>query len=310
MTQTYTETRHVPIMVKEVLDYLKAEEGGHFLDCTLGGGGHALAILRAHPKNTLVAIDRDARAISRAKPRLAGQIERVQFLQAAFSGLLAACPGPSFDGILADLGLSTDQLLDQRGFSFNDPGALDMRMDQSATLSAHYFVNQVSEQELARTLKQGGVGIEARRIARAIAKARPIENTTDLARVVSQAVPKTGRKANLHPATLTFQAIRMAVNSELEEIQELMREIPKLAKTGARFAAITFHSLEDKVVARGMREWQSPGEWSASWAGDQAQSVKKPQGRVLTAKAVRPGVEEMAQNPSARSARLRVFEFC
>lgn len=301
---------HISVMPDEVLSHLAASRGGRFLDCTLGGAGHSQLILEAHPENRLTAIDRDARAIQRAQTKLAAHAARVTFFHGSFADLPELLKGQHFDGILADLGVSTDQLKENRGFSFNDSAPLDMRMDQSQEFSAAELVNTSAEKDLYVLLRQGGVGPEALQVARAIVDARPIESTEELAKLVNQSLARFGSgkaaRKKVNPATVVFQALRMAVNSELPQIESLMGFVPHVARSGSRFVVLTFHSLEDKAVQRQMREWESGGEFSAQWPG--ARSGKK-LGRVLAKKPVVASDNEISKNPSARSARLRAFEF-
>lgn len=295
---------HVPVMKQEVVDMLRAQKGGAFLDCTFGGGGHTEALLAANAMNQVIAIDRDADAVTRAASVQQLAAGRLEVHHAAFSDLMELFNSPRFDGMLADLGLSSDQLQSARGFSFADSAPLDMRMDQRQELTAHTLVNGLSARDLIQLLRAGGVGPEALGIAHAIVRARPINDTKTLAEVVARAARMRGRKAHIHPATLTFQALRMAVNDELSEINTLLDAAPMLIRSGGRLAVITFHSLEDKAVTQRMRLWQRP-EWDDMGKGPPPQSL----GRLLTRHALRPLMDEIEANPSARSARLRVFEF-
>lgn len=304
------KTQHIPVLEKEVLEYLQAAAGGEFLDCTLGGAGHTLAILNANPKNTVTASDRDGRALERAKLRLSGHESRVTLLHADFAALGDLLGDRTFDGMLADLGISTDQLKENRGFSFNDEGALDMRMDESSGPSAADIVNSASAHEIFVILKQGGVGNEARAIAKAIVENRPHQTAKGLAQIVNQAFARVARgkmaAKKVNPSTVVFQALRIAVNREFEHIESLMELAPRLVRTGGRIAIITFHSLEDRVVLRKMREWESGGEFSARNPG---LARAKRLGHVVERKGIEPSAEEVSRNPSARSACLRVFEF-
>lgn len=310
MSKNPTGSLHIPVLTKEAVKHLKAGQGGQFLDCTLGGGGHTLAILQANPSNKVVASDRDLEAVQRAEKLLETYAGRLELKHAAFSGLAALVSGASFDGLLADLGASADQIRSKRGFSFSSAAPLDMRMDRSQALSAAQIVNDYSERELYRVLKEGGVGREARAVARAIVRARPLNDTLQLSQVVAQAARGLSTKMQINPATVTFQAIRMAVNSELDEIKALLLCAPALCHSGARLAVICFHSLEDKLVAGTMRHWQAGQDAPAWWPGGKPeQKLKRSLGRVLTRRAVLPGDKEVRLNPAARSARLRVFEF-
>ncbi|WKZ56633.1 MAG: 16S rRNA (cytosine(1402)-N(4))-methyltransferase RsmH [Bdellovibrionota bacterium] len=298
------DTRHVPVMKEEVLDLLRAAQGGTFLDCTFGGGGHTLALLEAHQHNRIVAVDRDPQAISRGQKRFAAQ-PRLRLLAGAFSDLPRLVPDERFDGVLADLGMSTDQLWAGRGFSFNDTDALDMRMNPQAGVSAADLLNTLTQSEIARILKEGGVGKDAAPVARAIVKARPITSAAQLAELVRTTLTAQAH-SETHPATVVFQALRMAVNDERGQLQALLAHMPALVRTGGRFAAICFHSEEDKLVTRSMRHWEGGGEYSATWPGA---SRGRSLGTLITKGALLPTDAEVASNPSARSARMRCFEF-
>lgn len=304
-------TKHQSVLCNEVIESLRCAQGGYYLDCTLGGGGHSAAMLQAHPSTRVCAIDRDERAIARAKLRFTSQ-ERIELHHAPFSRVGEICRGRQFDGILADLGLSTDQLWEQRGFSLNDSESLDMRMGVGADQTAEELLNSVGEQDLFVLLKQGGVGSEARAIAKGIVRNRPLSSARQLAEIVVQSAPPSrrsdGERKSVHPATVILQAIRIAVNQEFREIEQLLATVPALARPGGRVAVISFHSLEEKLVAHQMRRWEQGGEFSAadpsSWKNRAGSK-----GTMITKKAILPSEGEVAQNPSARSARLRVFEF-
>ena len=300
-------TCHISVLLAESVEAVGASAGGRFLDCTLGGAGHTQALLDASADSSVVAIDRDLRAIGRAQKRLAPYEGRVVLHHAAFSklpSLVGKAPfeSRSFHGMLADLGVSTDQIREGRGFSFHDGASLDMRMNEDEGSTAEDLVNTASEQELFIILKEGGVGFEARAIARAIVAKRPFHSAAELSKVINQLPHKKGQT---NPSTLAFQALRMAVNRELEEIDALLQAAPRLVRQGGKLAVITFHSLEDKAVARTMRAWEGEKE-PALWPGAKA---TKSLGRVVSKKAITPSDEELQTNPSARSARLRVFQF-
>lgn len=299
-------THHIPVLLQEAVEGLHAIGGGVFLDCTFGGGGHSQAILEANSENIVVGADRDKRALLRAESVASKYVGRFESIHSSFSDLSTKLDGRKFNGILADLGISTDQLKEDRGFSFGDDSALDMRMDESSELSAAQIVNSYDPQELFVILKEGGVGAEARAIAQAIVAARPLETTKELARVIAR-VPQRGRAKGKqsNPATVVFQAIRIAVNDEFAQIKALLKAIPLLITPGGRLAIISFHSLEDKAVTRVLRKWE--GEQApALWPGARSE---KSFGTLLTKKAILPAEQECKENPSARSARLRVFEF-
>lgn len=289
-------SRHEPVLVGEVLAALDARRGGWFVDATVGGGGHAARILEASPDARLIAVDRDAEALERARERLQPFGPRVQFVHSPFSALRAIVPPElhgQVQGVLADLGVSSDQIEDrERGFSFLADGPLDMRMDATTQkTSAAVLLAQASEDELAEWLWEYGEERFARRIAHAVVEARrrgPLLRTSQLAEIVERCVPR-GRGL-IHPATRTFQALRIAVNRELDEIEALLRAAPRLLAPGGRFAVLTFHSLEDRRVKQAFRNEMRGGDFS-----------------VLVHGGVRPGAEEAARNPRCRSARLRVL---
>ena len=256
MSETSGDAVHVPVLLREVVEQLQAERGGMFLDCTFGGGGHTRALLDASPESWVVAFDRDRRALERAQ-RWAGEYgDRLTLIHSAFSEVADLVGSNRFDGILADLGMSTDQLYEGRGFSFSDEGPLDMRMDESAPMTAQDFVNSASERDLYIALAEGGVGTTARQLARTMVSQRPFSSAKQLADVVrSSHLGKKGT-SKAHPATVVFQALRMKINREREEIQALLEAAPQLVKgQGSRLAVITFHSVEDTLVAREMRRW-------------------------------------------------------
>jgi 16S rRNA (cytosine1402-N4)-methyltransferase len=298
---------HVSVLLHEAVRELRADKGGMFLDCTLGGGGHTRAILDANANSWVVALDRDQRAIERAESWAGAYGERLELIHTPFSRISEVTSHRGFDGVLADLGMSTDQLREGRGFSFADQEALDMRMDESAGQSARDFLNSASERELYIALAEGGVGKNARFIARALMSSRPYESAQQVAETVrlSQMGKRTG--SGVHPATVVFQALRMAVNRERQEIEELLEQVPGVVKKGARLAVITFHSIEDKVVTHTMRGWESAGSYPASWRGKREEHNRR--GHLVHKKPIEPSEEEMERNPASRSARLRVFEF-
>lgn len=297
-------TRHISVLKKEVIQLLRASEGGDFLDVTLGGGGHTEAILEASPKSFVVALDRDARAIERAKKRLSRFNGRFEIHHAPFSKVATIVKEKKFFGILADFGVSTDQLFEGRGFSFNDEQGFDMRMDESRGIDAKTFVNTASEKELLAAMREGGVGTSSMKITHVIMKGRPFNS----AKALAQAIAPYGKKGEkVHPATVVFQAIRIAINQEFEEIKTFLESIPHVVAPQGRVACIAFHSDEDKILGKVMRCWEQGDGIPAGWRGKR--SEKPVYGKLLTKKAVVPTEEEVSVNPSARSARMRVFEF-
>lgn len=278
-------------MVRETIACLDPRPGQTIVDCTVGEGGHAAAILeRISPGGTLVGIDRDDGALSRARERTMNfSGSRVALARGSFSEVSALLAGLSPDAFLFDLGASTRQLLDPaRGFSFRRPGPLDMRMDLRSATTAADLVNRLPVLELERIIRELGGERWAKRIARAIGWERnrsPIDRTDRLAELISRAVPGRGR---IHPATRTFQALRIAVNRELDELAEALPSAWALLRPGGRICAISFHSLEDGIVKRALRSWKREGTAD-----------------LLTNKPLRPSPEEAVQNPRSRSARLR-----
>ncbi len=288
--------RHRPVMVREALEFLKVRPDGIYIDATVGAGGHAEQILKvlAEGNGTLLGIDRDPAAIRIASERLKNVGTRVKLVEGNFAEIDALHAGsflPPAAGILADLGLSSMQLEDaERGFSFSLPGPLDMRMG-SGELTAEEIINRTPERELADLIYKFGEERHSRRIARAIVKARPIRLTTELAQVVTRAIPSRAGLHQIHPATRTFMALRLAVNRELENLESFLGKVLGVLSPGARVVVISFHSLEDRIVKESFRRWQ-----------------REACARILTKHVVRPGPEEMQGNPRSRSAKLRAAE--
>ena len=302
------ETRHVPVMVNEVLNALDVTPGGRYVDCTIGGGGHARAILeRAQPGGSLVGIDADPRALQRAEQRLAPFEGSYRLARGNFRDVGEICRQMEFapvNGVLMDLGLSSDQLESGEGFSFQRETALDMRFGgEGATASD--IVNTYGEKELADLIYEYGEEPASRKIARRIIDARPIETSAQLAKAVEQAV---GRRAHLktHPATRTFQALRIAVNQELGVLAAALPQAHGLLGFGSRLAVISYHSLEDRIVKeyirRESRDCVCPPGLPACQCGHRATL------RPVTRGAVKPSLAEVEANPRARSARLRAAE--
>jgi 16S rRNA (cytosine1402-N4)-methyltransferase len=285
------------VLLEEVLEHLQVDPAGTYIDCTLGDGGYAEAILRRLTSGRLIAVDRDAQAVERAAKRLSNYGDQVSFIQASYSEIagLVRSPSPAYvpadtaiRGIVADLGLSRTQIEDSaRGFSFLREGALDMRMDQRQDLTAEQIVNHYQERQLADLIYQYGEERRSRRIARAIVRGRPVRNTVHLAETIERAVPRAPRQ-KIHPATRTFQALRIAVNRELEDLQALLDTAPLLLAPGGRMVVVSFHSLEDRLV-----------KWTfRSWAQKQVLEI-------LTKRVVRPSERETEENVASRSAKLR-----
>ena len=287
------ETTHVPVLLTEVVDNLQLNAGAIIVDGTLGGGGHARQILnKISPGGTLVGLDRDPRAIGFARQRIPD--EEATLLPANYADtpeILQQLDIASVNGILLDLGLSSDQLADQeRGFSFNTTGKLDLRFNQQNGEPAWKLLNRLSAEHLADLIYQYGEDKLSRRIARAIVKQRreaPIETADQLATIVRRCYPRQ-RNETLDPATRTFQALRIAVNDELKWLEVALRRLPDCLTVGGRLAIISFHSLEDRRVKHAFRQ--------------------DPRLTPITKKPIRPADHEVAANPRARSARLRVAE--
>jgi 16S rRNA (cytosine1402-N4)-methyltransferase len=292
-----SDPRHAPVMVSEVVSLLAPERGGLFVDCTIGLGGHSAALL-ARGAERLIGLDRDERALRLAAERLSPFGSRVELVHSDYRELgsvLQARGVAGVDGILADLGVSSMQLDEEgRGFSFRRDEPLDMRMDRSQGATAADLIAAADETDLANVIFQYGEERHSRRVARAIVHARqrePIQTTGALAEIVRRAVPARGYQ-RIDPATRTFQAIRIWVNRELDGLDVFLSDAARRLLAGARFAVITFHSLEDRVVKHTFRALAAAGD---AW-------------RVLTRKPVIPGEPELALNPRARSAKLRAIE--
>jgi 16S rRNA (cytosine1402-N4)-methyltransferase len=291
--------RHAPVLFTEAIDFLRVRAGGTYVDCTLGLGGHASGVARLlGPQGHLIGFDRDAEALALAKEKLDGvceelgsQAPRVTLIGEAFSSITQHVQPNSVDGLLADFGVSSLQLDEAgRGFSFMADGPLDMRQDQRTGPTAAQVVNEVGEQELANLIYEYGEERRSRRIARAIVRGRPVTTTGQLSRIVTSAAPAM-KQAHIHPATRTFQALRIFVNRELDEIRELLEAAPKLLKPSARLVVISFHSLEDRIAKDSFREGARLEIWE-----------------ILTKKPVTAGEEELERNPRSRSAKLRAAE--
>lgn len=308
------EFTHRPVMAKEVLDILRCRPGGLYVDGTLGGGGHALEILKASaPGGRLIGLDRDADAIEAAGKALFPYNGRITLVRENFKNIREALNGLgvlSVDGVVLDLGVSSYQFEEpERGFSFRASARLDMRMDRRQKKTAHELVNTLDEAELARIFREYGEERFSSRIARAIVRARrsrPVETTGELKELILSAVPKKFHGASVHPATRVFQALRIAVNDELENLKDgLSRGFEVLSK-GGRMCVISFHSLEDRIVKDKFRELSTgcvcPPRIPVCVCG------RVPEAGLLTKKALTPSKEEIEDNPRSRSAKLRAVE--
>ena len=310
------EFHHLPVLLNECLEGLNIRPEGVYLDCTLGGAGHSAQILRRLSGGRLYGIDRDADAIAAATARLEGLNPDARFtaIRGNFhdaKALLAQQGVFHLDGVLADLGVSSHQLdVRERGFSYHDDAPLDMRMDQSQTLTAREIVNAWPEDELTRILRDYGEENWARQIARVICDRRrsaPIETTGALVSVIDAAIPKKFRaKDGSHPARRTFQALRIAVNDELDPLEGAIRALVELLNPGGRICVITFHSLEDRIVKNCFRNLADPCTCPKSLPV--CVCGKKPVIRLTPRKPISASAEELAANPRARSANLRVAE--
>ena len=295
---------HVPVLLKEAIDSLNVRRGGTYIDATVGLGGHSYEIAkRLGAPGHLIGLDKDPAALERAADRLrpAGSGEadwpKIELRHASFASL-AEARGLKADGILADIGVSSLQLSDAaRGFSFQADGPLDMRMDPQSERTAEQVVNHLDERQLADVIYEFGEERRSRRIARAIVRSRPIRSTAHLAEVISAAARPMNSGQNkyerrIHPATRTFQALRIFVNRELDDLKALLEAAPRILKPGGRVVVISFHSLEDRIVKDAFREG----------------SIKDKYFRVLTKKPVTASLEEQDRNPRARSAKMRAAE--
>jgi 16S rRNA (cytosine1402-N4)-methyltransferase len=300
---TKSTERHASVLFQEAIDFLRVRASGTYVDCTLGLAGHAEGIVRRlGPEGHLIGFDRDPEALDLAKMRLARVINelgndapRITLLPEAFSSIARHVQPGSLDGLLADFGVSSLQLDEaRRGFSFQGDGPLDMRMDTRQGPTAEQVVNEADERELADLIYEYGEERRSRRIARAIVRSRPVTTTGQLARIVASAAPSmkgASKHDRIHPATRTFQALRIFVNRELDEIRALFEAAPMLLKPSARLVVISFHSLEDRIAKDSFRDGAQKGVWE-----------------ILTRKPVTAAEEEIARNPRSRSAKLRAGE--
>lgn len=308
------EFRHEPVLLREVMDWMALRADGAYCDGTLGGGGHSGELLRLTGGCcTLYGIDRDMTAIRAATERLGGYAG-FHALHGNFhdgKALLDAAGAPPLDGVLLDLGVSSPQLdCPERGFSYHEDAPLDMRMDDTQTLTAASLLNTAPEAEICRILRDYGEEKWAARIAHILCEHRavkPLETTFDLVRVVDAAIPKAVRRRDEgHPARRTFQAVRIAVNDELDPLDKALCDFVDCLRPGGRILVITFHSLEDRIVKRCFQRLQNPCVCPPK--APICTCGRKPVVRVLAKGAVAPSAEEIARNPRARSAKLRVAE--
>ncbi|MBG1245021.1 16S rRNA (cytosine(1402)-N(4))-methyltransferase RsmH [Nostoc sp. NZL] len=278
---------HISVLGREVTEGLAVRPGGHYLDVTVGGGGHSRLILEAAADVRITAVDQDEEALAAAQKNLAEYGDRVQFIYSNFADY--QFPPNTFDGILADLGVSSYHL-DQaeRGFSFRQAANLDMRMDRGRSLTAADVINNWDEPELADIFFKYGEERLSRRIARRIVERRPLHTTTELADAIASSVPPKYRYGRIHPATRVFQALRIVVNDELKSLETFLDKAPNALVPGGRIAIISFHSLEDRPVKHGLRN--------------------SPLLKVLTKKPIIAQEEEISQNPRSRSAKLRIAQ--
>jgi len=300
---------HVPVLLDEVIAGLQAQRGGYFVDCTVGLGGHAAAILeKISPSGRLLGIDADPEAIKLSQDKLSDYGEAVTLVNDNFVNLEAICRRYHFhpvDGILFDLGVSSLQLdTAERGFSFHLDALLNMRFDPGQGLTASDIVNSFSEQELAKLIEKYGEERHSRRIARYIVQNRPITTTVELALLVEQALG--GKHAKIHPATRTFMALRIAVNSELQNLELALKQTIDLLRPGGRLTVISYHSLEDRIVKQFMRDAASgclcpPGTVICRCG-------HTPTLKLISRKVIKPTSLEIESNPRSRSSKLRIAE--
>lgn len=278
---------HIPVLSREVIEGLAVRPSGHYLDATVGGGGHTRLILEAAPGTLITALDRDEDALAAAKKELEAFENRVHYIYTNFAAY--DFPHTAFDGIIADLGVSSYHLdKPERGFSFRRQASLDMRMDRQQSLTAADVINSWDEVELANIFFKYGEERLSRRIAKRIIEQRPFHTTTELAEAIASCVPRKYRYGRIHPATRVFQALRIAVNDELKSLETFLIKAPRSLVLGGKIAVISFHSLEDRIVKHSFKE--------------------SPLLQVLTKKPITAQEEEIVHNPRARSAKLRIAE--
>ncbi len=294
---------HKPVMVDEVVSVLQPRSGGRYIDCTTGEGGHAEAILgHCDPPARLLGLDLDREAVAVAEDRLSRFRETTTLVETSYVNIADVAAEHGFlpcDGVLFDFGVSSLQLESAyRGFAFSKEATLDMRFGPSVGRSAREIVNDTDEESLANLIYQLGEERRSRRIARAIVRARPVETTAELAAVVARAVGRSSRgRRNIHPATRTFQALRIAVNDELGNVESGIRSAIGILSQGSRLVTISYHSLEDRLVKNLLREEANPADENSS-----------PTLRLITKRVMKPEASEIEANPRSRSAKMRVAE--
>jgi len=309
VTMTMSLPTHIPVLVKEAVEGLQAKPGGYFIDCTVGMGGHAAAILeRIPPQGKLLGIDADPEAIRVARAKLGDYKEAVILANDSFANLNAICKKYDFypvDGILFDLGVSSMQLdTAQRGFSFQRDAPLDMRFNPQQELTAHDIINSFPEPELARIIKEYGEERHSRLIARHIVQGRPITSTLQLAQLVEQVLGR--HRTKIHPATRTFMAVRIAVNRELESLRVALEQTINLLHYQGRLVVISYHSLEDRIVKEFMRREASSCVCPPRTIVCRCGHV--PTLKLISRKVIKPTPLEIESNPRSRSAKLRIAE--
>lgn len=307
------EFHHVSVLLNECIEYLNIKKDGIYIDGTMGGGGHSLAICKKLTTGRLIAIDQDLNAHAAAKQTLKEHLQKVTFVHDNFENIKTILQNLNIekvDGILLDIGVSSHQLDEsERGFSYQKDAPLDMRMDNTNDFSAYDVVNTYSEQQLYTIIWEYGEERWAKRIAKFIVEQRqlePIQTTTELVECIKKAIPKGARKDGPHPAKRTFQAIRIEVNRELDVLQKTIIDAAEVLNTEGRLCIITFHSLEDRIVKNAFRLQENPcicpKEFPVCVCG------KKQMAKVITRKPILPSEQELEQNHRSRSAKLRVLE--
>ncbi len=295
MNLTMSAPTHIPVLLEETIEALDVQPGGRYIDCTLGAGGHAAAILEhSSPGGQLLGIDADPRAIKIARARLEAYSSSTLLINQNFANLQAICNKYDFfpvHGILFDLGLSSLQLENGRGFSFQHDAPLDMRLSPRQEITAAIIINASPESQLAHLIRAYGEERYSQQIAHQIVQQRPIITTLQLAQMIEEAVG--GRRGRIHPATKTFQALRVAVNQELEHLQSALKQAIDLLGFGGRLVVISYHSLEDRIVKRLMHQ-EASGEEACL--------------RLVNKKVITPSLAEVQFNPRSRSAKLRAAE--